>query len=113
YVYREGDDEYLVVANAANTEAVFEHLKQLAQERDVHVLDESASWSLIALQGPNSALILGRKLSDDLTDLKRNGTLAAELSGMPVKVSRTGYTGEDGFEIFCRPVDAVSVWDIL
>lgn len=113
YVYREGEDEYLVVANAANTAAVFSHLRKLVEGRDAHVLDESANWSLIALQGPNSALILGRLLSDELTELKRNATLAAQLSGVPVKVSRTGYTGEDGFEIFCRPVDAGTVWDVL
>lgn len=113
YVYREADDEYLVVANASNTGPVFEHLKTLANGRDVQVSDESDNWSLIALQGPNSALMLGRLLSDDLTDLKRNATFASRLSGMPIKVSRTGYTGEDGFEIFCRPVDAAAVWDVL
>jgi len=113
YVYREADDDYLVVANAANTVAVFDHLKRLVDGREAHVLNESDRWSLLALQGPNSALILGRLLSDDLTDLKRNATLSAQLSGVPIKVSRTGYTGEDGFEIFCRPIDAAAVWDVL
>lgn len=113
YVYRDGDDEYLVVANAANSGAVYQHLKALAEGRDVHVLDESENWALVALQGPNSPLILGRLLSDDLTDLRRNATLSAELSGVPVRVSRTGYTGEDGFELFARPVDAAAVWDVL
>lgn len=113
YVYREAEQEYLIVANAANAEAVFTHLKALASDRDAQVVDESDRWALVALQGPNSAMMLGRLLADDLTELKRNGTLAAELSGVPVKVSRTGYTGEDGFELFSNPSDAVAVWDVL
>jgi aminomethyltransferase len=113
YVYREGEDEYLVVANASNREVVFEHLKALAQDRDCHVVDESDSFALIALQGPSSPILLGRLLPEDVTELKRNSTMDTELTGVPVKVSRTGYTGEDGFEIFCRPADAEVVWDVL
>ena len=113
YVYREGEDEYLVVANAGNREVVFDHLKELAQGRQCHVLDESDSFALIALQGPSSPILLGRLLPEDVTELKRNSTMTAELTGVPVTVSRTGYTGEDGFEIFCRPTDAEAVWDVL
>ena len=113
YVYREGDDDYLVVANASNRAAVFGHLKALAEGRDCHVVDESDNVALIALQGPSSPLLLGRLLHDDLTDLRRNATMTSELSGVPVTVSRTGYTGEDGFEIFCKPTDAEAVWEVL
>src|SRR5690606_37020827 len=57
--------------------------------------------------------LLGRLLPEDVTELKRNSTMTAELTGVSVTVSRTGYTGEDGFEIFCRPTDAEAVWDVL
>jgi len=113
YVYREGEHDYLVVANAGNREAVFDHLKALAADYDCHVVDESDNFALIALQGPSSPLLLGRLLPEDVTELRRNGTMTAELTGVPVTVSRTGYTGEDGFELFCRPTDAEAVWNLL
>lgn len=114
YIYRDGDDEYLVVANAANADAVHKRFKQLAASYDCHVVDEGGTWSLLAVQGPGSALLMGRLLpDDDLVDLKKNATLLTSLSGCPIKLSRTGYTGEDGFEIFCHPNDAVILWDII
>jgi len=113
YVYRQGENEYLVVANAGNREVVFDHLKALAESRDCHVVDESDHFALIALQGPSSSILLGRLLPEDVTELRRNSTMDTELTGVPVKASRTGYTGEDGFEIFCRPTDAEAVWDVL
>ncbi len=113
YVYREKDDEYLVVANAANVDAVLAQLRAVAEAYRCHVVDESATWALLALQGPGSALLLGRVIQDDLTQLRKNATLTTTLSGCPVRVSRTGYTGEDGFELFCHPNDAAIVWDVL
>ncbi len=113
YLYRQGEDQYLVVANAANRDAVADHLGGLADGRDVQVGDETEDWALIALQGPSAALILDRLVSMDLTDIKRNATAQAELSGVPVILSRTGYTGEDGFEVFAATKDAEAVWDVL
>lgn len=114
YIYKDGADEYLVVANAANVEAVLKRLKHIAEHYDCHVVDESATWALLALQGPGSVLMMGRLLPDvDLVEMRKNATTLATLSGCPVKLSRTGYTGEDGFELFCHPNDAVIVWDIL
>ena len=113
FVYREKDDEYMVVANASNTAAVLQHLKRLAGQYDVHVVDESDNWALVALQGPGAPLLLSRLLDDDLGTIKRNGTLDVNISGVPARLSRTGYTGEDGFEIFCHPNDAVALWQLL
>lgn len=113
YVYRENEQEYLIVANAANVEVVLGHLRALAEAYDCHVVDESATWALMALQGPGSALLLGQVVDDDLTELRKNATLLTSVSGCPVRLSRTGYTGEDGFEIFCHPTDAPIVWDVL
>jgi len=113
YVYREKEDEYLVVANAANVDRVVGQLRTLATDYACHVVDESATWALMALQGPGSALLLGRVVEEDLTELRKNATLLTKVSGCPVKLSRTGYTGEDGFELFCHPTDAAIVWDVL
>jgi len=113
FVYREKDDEYLVVANASNTAAVLQHLKRLASQYDAHVVDESDNWALVALQGPGAPLLLSRLVDDDLSAIKRNGTLDVSISGVPARLSRTGYTGEDGFEIFCHPNDAAALWQLL
>lgn len=113
FVYREGEDDFLVVANASNTAAVVRHLQDLAAGYECHVIDESDTVALLALQGPGAPLLLGQLVDDDLGQVKRNATLDVVLSGIPVRLSRTGYTGEDGFEIFLRPTDAVSVWNML
>jgi len=113
YVYREKDEEYLVVANAANVAPVFQQLRSLAEGKNVHVVDESDAWSLLALQGPGAPLLLGRLLDEDIGELRRNATMDVRLSGCPARVSRTGYTGEDGFEIFCHPTDATAIWGVL
>lgn len=113
FVYREKDEEYMVVANAANAEAVYAHLKKLAEGREVHVVDESANWALLALQGPGAPLLMSRLIDEDLGDLRRNGTRDVVISGVPARLSRTGYTGEDGFEVFMHPNDAVTLWQLF
>ena len=110
YIYCDGAEEYLVVCNAANRAAVAAHLRRLAADYAADVLDETESWALLALQGPGSALLLGRLSQDDLLNLKKNRKAAARLGSISTDVARTGYTGEDGFEIFCRPGDAPTLW---
>lgn len=117
YVYRDVDDSFLIVANAANVDAVLAHLQALAAS-PVHafrvlVRDESDAWALLAVQGPSAAAKLDRLVDADLTSVRKNRLVDTTLSGMPVRLARTGYTGEDGFEVFCRPVDAVAVWHLL
>ena len=115
YLYRDADEDYLVVANASNVEAVVAQLRALADAGayEAVVRDESASWALLALQGPAAAAKLDRLASADLTAVRKNRMIETALSGMPVRLARTGYTGEDGFEVFCRPVDAPAVWRLL
>jgi aminomethyltransferase len=121
YLYRDADDDFLIVANASNVEAVMDHLKGLivagapGAERpfEAHTLDESASWALVAVQGPTAAIKLDRLVATDLTGVRKNRYVDSEVSGMPVRLARTGYTGEDGFEVFCRPVDAAALWRLL
>jgi aminomethyltransferase len=113
YLYREKGDEFLVVANAANHAPVAAQLRALSADYDCHVVDESETWALLAIQGPGSALLLGRHIEIDLTAVRKNRTRTGQISGCPVRLARTGYTGEDGFEIFCHPTDAPIVWEIL
>ena len=113
YLYMHDDEDYLMICNAANRQTVVRHLKRLSLEHDVRVVDTSDDWALLALQGPGSALILGRLIKDDLSGLKKNRKMVARLGELTVDVARTGYTGEDGFEILCRPADAEALWDAL
>lgn len=115
YLYRDADDDFLVVANSANVAAVLAHLRERVSDGpfDVHVRDESDSWALLAVQGPSAAARLDRLVAADLTGVRKNRFVDTRLSGMPVRLARTGYTGEDGFEVFCRPVDAAAVWRLL
>lgn len=111
-VYRLGEDEYLVVANASNVEAVAAALVDRTDGYDTRVYDASTEWSLLAVQGPRSAAVIADIVSFDVVSLKYYAITEARLGGHPVLIARTGYTGEDGFEIYCRPADAVSVWSM-
>lgn len=113
YIYRDAPEEFLVVCNAANREAVVAHLTRLSYDYNATVADESDAWALLALQGPGAALLAGRHTDTDLTAVKKNRTVRGTLVGCPVTLARTGYTGEDGFEIFCRPEDAPTLWRAL
>ncbi len=113
YIYRQAEADYLVVCNAANAEAVWAHLQLLAAPYEVELIDESAAWALVAVQGPVSLLLLSRLVEGDLTAVKKNRTLATRLGDFPVTLARTGYTGEEGFEIFARPNDSVAIFKAL
>jgi aminomethyltransferase len=113
-VYRQDEDRFLVIANAANTDVVLAALRDRAAGRDAQVTDETADHALVAVQGPAAAGILG-PLADglDLAAMKYYAGAFGEVAGRRAWVARTGYTGEDGFEVFCRPEDAVPVWEAL
>jgi aminomethyltransferase len=114
YLYRLADEDWLIVANAANRAPVGARLAALAEaEGDVEVRDVSDRWALMALQGPGAALLLDRLVDVDLTEVRKNDTLPAFLGEAPVRLARTGYTGEDGFEVFTRPEDAVAAWTAM
>jgi len=113
-VYRLGDEEYLVVANAGNRD----HVVAAMQERaagfaGATVVDESDDWALIALQGPKSAAILQSVCDQPLDDVKYYSILAAKVGGIDVLLGRTGYTGEDGFEVFTPATKAREMWQLL
>ncbi|HEY7854397.1 MAG TPA: glycine cleavage system aminomethyltransferase GcvT [Aquiluna sp.] len=113
-VYRLAEDEFLIVANAANRHAVVVALVERQEAfSDVEILDESDDWALIALQGPKSQTVLEALASKDLSEAKYYSILAAQIEGVEVLLARTGYTGEDGFEIFVPEEHAAKIWRLL
>jgi aminomethyltransferase len=112
-VYRLGQNAFLVVANASNREVVVAEMEQRATSFDVDVRDESDLWALLAIQGPNSVSILSETTTSPLEDLKYYAISEAEISGVPCLLARTGYTGEDGFEIYIPVASAASVMDAI
>lgn len=114
YIYHLAEHDWLIVANAANREPVRERLETVAQRfEEVTVRDVSDRWALLALQGPGAAVLLDRLVTADLTSVRKNDTFSTDLAGMAVRLARTGYTGEDGFELFVRPDHAVAAWTAL
>jgi aminomethyltransferase len=108
-VYRRGDDVFLVVVNAGNIEKDYQWLLA-AGPRDCEVVNRSDSYALIAIQGPLAAEILQPKVAADLASLGYYRFIEAQTFGHDAIVSRTGYTGEDGFELFIAPEHAALLW---
>ncbi|HEX3003160.1 MAG TPA: glycine cleavage system aminomethyltransferase GcvT [Angustibacter sp.] len=112
-VYRLAERRYLVVANAANSDVVLQALGERGQRFVADVVDQRDTWALIAVQGPRASAILAELVDDDLTTLRYYAISRTVVAGRAALVARTGYTGEDGFEVFTHPEDAPAVWDAL
>ncbi|MGY5763679.1 glycine cleavage system aminomethyltransferase GcvT [Brachybacterium sp. DNPG3] len=126
-VYRLGEQDYLVVANASNAEADAAELLARAAGRDVEVEDESERTALIAVQGPAAErILLDALLGSDASDAPVGGLDAATITGLgnyrgvqgtyrgaPLLLARTGYTGEDGFELYVPSEHATALWEQL
>lgn len=113
YVYRTAEDTYLVVVNAANVAKDWAHLNQIASGFDVELEDASEAWALMALQGPQAEATLQPLVDVELAGVRKNATLTLSVAGVRARIARTGYTGEDGFEIFTAGEDAPAVWRAL
>jgi aminomethyltransferase len=106
--------QYLVVCNAANRDAVLSQLNSLAAAvTDATVDDQSEAMALIAPQGPRAAELVARLTEVDLGALRNYRSTMGSVAGIPCLVARTGYTGEDGFELFCPASDAVALWEAV
>ncbi|MDX3238418.1 glycine cleavage system aminomethyltransferase GcvT [Streptomyces sp. ME03-5709C] len=112
-VYRLGDEEYMVVANASNAQVVLDAVTERAAGFDAAVRDDRDAYALIAVQGPQSPAILASVTDADLDGLKYYAGLPGTVAGVPALIARTGYTGEDGFELFVAPGDARKLWQAL
>ena len=112
-VYRLADAEYLVVANAANTATVTAALRDRAAGHEAEVRDQTDDYALIAIQGPHAARILGPLTDISLDGVKYYSGHRCTVAGQPVLLARTGYTGEDGFELFTVPDGVEALWAAL
>ncbi|MDH6112915.1 aminomethyltransferase [Kitasatospora sp. MAP12-15] len=112
-VYRLAEHEFMVVANASNAQLVLDELTARADGFDAVVRDDRDAYALIAVQGPEANGILASLTDADLPGLKYYAILPAQVAGKDVLLARTGYTGEDGFEIFSAPADAEHLWQAL
>ncbi|QGQ18002.1 glycine cleavage system aminomethyltransferase GcvT [Cellulomonas sp. JZ18] len=120
-VYRTGEQEYLVVANASNHVTVLTELRERAAGLDVEVADRSAATALVAVQGPRAldvvlatpGLVADPAAGVTLEDLRYYACLPVRFDAAPVLAARTGYTGEDGFEFFLPAEHAPALWRAL
>lgn len=118
-IYRRGRDRFLVVVNASNTDKDYSHIQKIAgkfhgKTGDLKISNESAKYTQIAIQGPKAAEILQKLTSTPLASIKTywfaEGTV---LKGIPAILARTGYTGEDGFEVYVPWGKGPEVWRAL
>jgi aminomethyltransferase len=113
-VYRFAASHFMFVVNASNIEKDYEWIAARAPEAgDVAVVNSSDRYALIAIQGPKARHILQSLTAIDLASMKYYWFAHGEIAGIRGTVSRTGYTGEDGFEVFVPPAMAPRLWDAL
>lgn len=113
-VYKFTDDEYLLVVNAANSDKDYEWMKDQKKNFDVVIDNQSPQTAILALQGPEAEKILQKLTDTNLSELEtfyivRN----TKVSGIDALVSRNGYTGEDGFEIYTDNEGVIKIWKDL
>jgi len=111
--YRISDTEYYLCVNAANRYRDVAHLQAEAADFDAQIVDESDTTTLLALQGETAQGILQKKASTDLQGIGYYKFVQMEFCGGTAIVSRTGYTGEDGFELYLPNAVAAPVWQAL
>ena len=112
-VYRLGLSRFLVVANAGNAATVSDALADRLGGWKAVLDDRSLATSLVAIQGPLAASILAPLTTVDLAGLKCYAIAEGEVAGLPALVARTGYTGEDGFEVFVDWARGPDAWTAL
>ena len=115
--YRLAEDEFLVVPNAGNTDVVWEALQERAAGFDVELANESLDTALIAVQGPQAEQIIADLVAGDdetvVRTMKYYSAAPLTVAGLDTLLARTGYTGEDGFELYLPNADAPELWDAL
>ena len=110
-VYRMAPSHFMLVVNASNVAKDYAWIAaQIGGAGDVAVIDSSARYALLAIQGPAALDVLQPLSTADLREIKYYWFTYGEVAGARALISRTGYTGEDGFEIFVPPATADRVW---
>ena len=100
-VYKKAEDNYLLCVNASNIHKDLEHMLKYSKSFNCEISDLSPTVGQLAIQGPESCSILSELLGYDLSGIKKMSFIEKDIYSTPALVSRTGYTGEDGFEIYC------------
>jgi aminomethyltransferase len=112
-VYRLAETRFVVVANASNARAVSNALAHRFDGFKAVIDDRSLATGLVAIQGPRSLEILGPLADIDLDAIRYYGIAEGAVAGIAVMIARTGYTGEDGFEVFVDVARVGDVWDAV
>ncbi|MCD6550990.1 glycine cleavage system aminomethyltransferase GcvT [Thermotoga sp.] len=112
-VYKISHERAIMVVNAANIEKDFEWVRSHSKRFKVEVRNVSDETALVAFQGPKSQEILQRAVDVDLERIGYYSFRWGKLDGKNVLISRTGYTGEDGFELMAKAESATKIWDVL
>jgi aminomethyltransferase len=105
--------EWLLVVNASNADKMWDHLNAHLPEAGVALENRHGRYALIAIQGPRSVEMLQPHVDVDLASLRYYFCAQGRVDGIPALVARTGYTGEDGFELFVDGQDAGALWSAL
>jgi aminomethyltransferase len=113
-VYKLGDEHFMLVVNASNIIKDFHWITEhISGQGDAVAVNTSSRYALLALQGPAAREVLQPLTGANLGDLKYYWFTTGEVANIRCTISRTGYTGEDGFEIFVAPASAERVWDAV
>jgi aminomethyltransferase len=112
-VYRLADARFLVVANAGNTGVVSDALAERLGRFKAVLDDRALASGLLAIQGPRSTEVLAPLTDVQLDDLRYYAIAEGAVAGIPALVARTGYTGEDGFEVFVETAHTAELWTVL
>lgn len=111
-LYKFSDEKYLICSNASNFEAVYEHLVKHNTE-GITIKNDSENWHQIAIQGPKADAIFTKFIGQNLDHVKYYHFTVLNFRGEEIIISRTGYTGEDGFEIYTSNSLGVQLWNEL
>ncbi|UDI78188.1 glycine cleavage system aminomethyltransferase GcvT [Staphylococcus taiwanensis] len=110
--YKLGDNDYLLIVNAANTDKDFDWVQKHASKFDVEVSNLSDQYGQLAVQGPKARDLVSELVDIDVSEMKPfDFKQGVTLFGKTVILSQSGYTGEDGFEIYCNSKDTVDIWN--
>jgi aminomethyltransferase len=112
-VYRLGEERFLVVANAGNASMVSDAMAERLRGFRAVLDDRSLATGLLAVQGPRAVEVLSPLTDVDLGGLRYYAAAEGHVAGLPALVARTGYTGEDGFEVFVDTRETVGLWQVL
>ena len=110
-VYRFGPEDLLLVVNAGTTEKDWDWIGSLKRDEQVALTNRSADFCQIAIQGPDAIAILQTLTETPLEEIKYYHFREGVVDGVPAIISRTGYTGEDGFEVYAASDKAEQIWD--